>query len=313
MKLLFIADEFELRTPVQQLLDRFLIGYPHLGTFHKPDCEVVLVLLDKNNAVERRIKDFGLRWEGERPRDSLSYEAELIFNSAGSRGRSPSQRSFMYGAPSSSTQCLSGTAVRGAWLLPEIAVPKNTRLAKALVIVQGAYPSAEIEAFDALLPLICSSTLPEVRNVTHLGASNFWDVLKRDFWHLVKSAISRSDSPQGDPVRDGRTQDLARLGLLETLVKEPRGWLTECAGGFQFAIAVMDGALADYNVAVQTAAGGILSAQVHRPPAPAEHHYTRLASMLEHYFRTGREPWPLQQNRLTSALLQEFDRLAGTR
>jgi hypothetical protein len=307
MKLVFLAEEFELRTPVQQLLDRFLIGFPREGKFHKPDCEVTLVLPNKNEAVERRIKDFGLRWEGERPREP--YDGELIFSPEGSRSRSDrnSQRAFVYGATTSTT--LAGTAVRGAWHLPQITVPKNTRLEKALVIVQGTSPMAEVEAFDALLPLIWERKGGEagVRGVTPLDRSNFWEVLKGDFWPLVRSAISRSDTPQGDPVRDGRTQDLAGLGLLETLVKEPRGWLIKDSDGFQYVIAMMDGAVADYNVAVQTAAGGIISAQVYRPPAPAQHHYSRLAAMLEGYFRTGIPPWPLGQVVYVADLLRRFD------
>jgi hypothetical protein len=123
----------------------------------------------------------------------------------------------------------------------------------------------------------------------------------------VKSAISRSDTPQGDAVRDGRTQDLVGLGLLENLVKTPRGWLIEQSNGFQFVIAVMDGAVADYNVALQTRAGGIVSAQVHRPPAPVEMHYTRLAAKLDSYFRNGVPPWPIEQNALTAELLERFE------
>jgi hypothetical protein len=303
MKVVFIADDFQLRTPVQQLLDRFLIGYPYEGRVHKPDCEVVLAVANKNDAVERRIKDFGLRWESGRLHEYRAYDGELIFTLS----HAPTlPRFFRYGASSSSTPGVAGTAVRGAWLLPSINLSKLPRVTKGLAIVQGPNPLAEVEALDALLPLIWSSTVPQVGKVMQLGENNFWDVLKRDFWPLVKSAISRSDSPQGDPVLDGRTQDLVGLGLLEKLVKTPRGWLVELADGFQFAIAVMDGALADYNVAVQTRAGGILSAQVHRPPAPAEHHYSRLAAMLEHYFRTGVPPWPVEQNILVAELLGRF-------
>jgi hypothetical protein len=64
---------------------------------------------------------------------------------------------------------------------------------------------------------------------------------------------------------------------------------------------------------VQTRAGGILSAQVHRGPPPAEHHYDRLASMLERYFRTGEPPWPIEQSALIAELFQRFDALYGER
>src|SRR5258705_7443917 len=152
MRLVFIADEFKLRTRVQQLLDRFLMGYPHDGSFHKPECEVVLVTPEKNGEIERRMKDFGLRWQSA----EASGDAVLIFNPAlAGRVRSPHQRSFTYGAlPESDgalrgTDGIAGTAVRGRWLLPEISIANDVRLTKGVVIVQGEYPQAEVEALDA--------------------------------------------------------------------------------------------------------------------------------------------------------------------
>src|SRR2546422_1033212 len=35
-KIAFLVEEFSLQTPAQQLLDRFLIGYPRDGKFHRP-------------------------------------------------------------------------------------------------------------------------------------------------------------------------------------------------------------------------------------------------------------------------------------
>lgn len=298
MKLVFVADEFKLRTPVQQLLDRFLIGYPQGGAFRKPECDVVLVTPERNAEVERREKDFSLKWQ----RTEASGDGTLIFNASSQA----SKRCFTYGTLRGNG--IAGTAVRGAWLLPQVAIARDTRLARGVAIVQGPYPQAELEALDALLPLIWRGET-KVRNITALGRDNFWDVLKRNFWVLVRSAISRSDSPQGNAVRDGRTEDLVGLGLLPQLVKSPRGWLIESADGFEYVIALMDGAVTDYNIAVQTRAGGIVSAQVHRPPAPMEHHYSRLAAMLENYFRTGIAPWPVEQNVLTAELLKRFDAL----
>jgi len=114
-------------------------------------------------------------------------------------------------------------------------------------------------------------------------------------------------------LRDGRTQDLVGLGLLEDLAKAPRGWSIEHDDGLRYVIAVMDGAVADYNVAVQTRAGGILSAQVHRGQPPGEQHYSRLAAMLERYFRTGEPPWPPEQTAHTATLIEHFDALYGER
>jgi hypothetical protein len=302
MRVVFVADEFKPGTPVQQLLDRFLIGYPRDGTFYRPECEVILVTPESNEDIERRRKDFPLRWQ----REQATGDAIAIFSRDAKNIRA--DRCFVYGAPLPDFKAVSGTALRGAWLLPEISAD-DLRLDRALVVVQGTYPQAELEALDALMPLIWRA-LPNVRTVTHLVGNQFWEVLRRDFWPLVKSAISRSDSPQGDPVRDGRTQDIVGLGLIERLAKSPRGWLIKHEDGLQYVIAVMDGVVADYNVALQTRAGGILSAQVHRGPAPGEQHYNRLATMLEGYFRTGQPPWPFAQSAYAGQLLQQFRELS---
>lgn len=304
MNVTFIADDFPPRAPVQQLLDRFLIGYPHEGEFKRPDCRVTLVVPQSNAELERRVKDFGLS-----VRASVGpADAALVFSRP---ARLPAvERCFVYGVlpPGAPKGVIAGTAVRGAWLLPGIVLPKGSSLNKALAIAQGPFPGAEIDALEALLPLIWERRAAgsEMQNVSRLAGDHFWAVLKRDFWPLVKAAVSRSDTPQGDPVRDGRTQDLVGLGLLEKLVKEPRGVLIEHADGFACALMNFDGAVADYNVALQTAAGGILSAQVYRPPAPAEHHYSRLAAILEQYFRTGTPPWPAEQNLYTAEILRRL-------
>src|SRR5688572_6733801 len=206
MKLAFITDQFELRTPAQQLLDRFLIGYPDEGIFKKPQCEVTLVISEKNSEVERRMKDLGLVVQGDVPRADVA----LVFGNA--TPPRTVERCFVYGAlpRSSPKNTIAGTATRGAFLLPPLVLVRNMNLSKALAIVQGPYPVGEIEALEALLPLIWERRGAEAKlqKVTPLGRDNFWPVLKRDFWPLVRSAISRSDTPQGDPVRDGRTQDL---------------------------------------------------------------------------------------------------------
>lgn len=317
MKLVFVADEFELRTPVQQLLDRFLIGYPDGGRFHRvEDARVVLVAPRVNTDVEHRVRDFGLAVEPDLARALADADAALTFGKSSRAVISnlPSgSECFVYGALSAeivevarskSVQLVVGTATRGAFHLPRIQAPR--RLQKALVVVQGQFPSAEIEALEALLPLIWKGLDARVKTVSALSEANLWQTLKRDFWPLVKSAVSRSDTLQGDPALDGRTQDLVGLGLLEKLAKEPRGWLIEHHDGLRWVIAVLNGVLNDYNVALQSSSGGIVSTQVYRPTPPAEHHYSRLAAALERFFRTGDSPWPIEQSLFSMELLQRF-------
>jgi len=123
---------------------------------------------------------------------------------------------------------------------------------------------------------------------------------------LLAAALSRSHSPQGDPVLDGRTQDLVGLGLVPKLARNPRGWLLEHRDGLRSTILVLDGVVADFNFAVRGQDASIVSAQLFRAPAPAEQHFSRLAAVMEEFFRTGGAPWPIERNLFIAGLLEEF-------
>jgi hypothetical protein len=73
-------------------------------------------------------------------------------------------------------------------------------------------------------------------------------------------------------------------------------------------LAVLDGVVADYNIAIETASGKIWSWQVYRPPAPFEHVYSRLAATLEAFFRSDDHPWPVQRSLTLAQALELFQK-----
>src|SRR6185503_12631409 len=59
-----IIEELGVDTPAQQLLDRFLIGYPLDGEFHRvADCQLHVWLApgENDSELQRRLTDFPLR------------------------------------------------------------------------------------------------------------------------------------------------------------------------------------------------------------------------------------------------------------
>ena len=78
-------------------------------------------------------------------------------------------------------------------------------------------------------------------------------------WPLLAAALSRSDTPQGNAVLDGRTEDLVGLGLISKLAQLPRGWLLEHQDGLRSAILVLDGVVADINFAIGIQNGPTIS------------------------------------------------------
>ncbi|MBI4662704.1 MAG: hypothetical protein HY735_28150 [Verrucomicrobia bacterium] len=339
-KIAFALEEFAVPSPAQQLLDRFLIGYPRDGSIHRlENCRVVVHLAGgaENAELTRRRKDFELELSADlrqalagasgvvvvRPGNRVDADQDLLKRVIESVPRETS--CFVHGvlsaglagakaiarlAGSRQVALLAGTPLGVTWRLPQPDLPKDTPLKEALVVVQGKPPGAEFDGLEILMPLLERRQGGEagIRSVELLKGDDLWRAGDEGKWSwaLLASAISRSDSPQGDPVKDGRTQDLVGLGLVPKLAREPRGWLIEHRDGLRSAILVLDGVIADYDFAVRDAAGTTVSAQIYRPPAPADHQFSRLAEVIEEFFRSGIGLWPLERGVLVAGLLELF-------
>ena len=82
------------------------------------------------------------------------------------------------------------------------------------------------------------------------------------------------------------------------------------------AILILDGVVADFNFAVRTQKGDTISAQLFRAPPPAEHQFSRLAAVMEDFFRSRHAPWPVERRLLMTGLLELFGKpssLSGQR
>lgn len=218
---------------------------------------------------------------------------------------------------------LAGTPLSVTWRLPEVKLPQDTALSEALIVVQinpppnssqtgpqGTLAGAELSALEGLLPVIERRRGGEtgIRNVCLLEGDDVWRAGDRKLWSwpLLAAALSRSHSPQGDPVIDGRSQDIAGLGLVPKLARHPQAWLLEHNDGLRTSILVLDGVVGDFNFAVRAADGRMFSAQLFRAPPPLEQHFSLLAAVMEDFFQTRKLPGPLERNLLIAGLLEAF-------
>jgi hypothetical protein len=339
-KIAFVVEEFALGTPAQQLLDRFLMGYPHEGGFRRLDgCAVAVHLVSgaKPKEIEQRENDFGLAYAPELAGALADADGVVVvWRGAGARAneslltrvveQAPAGCAcFVHGALAASDAgareiaraasarriaLAAGATTAVTWRLPEVDVPRGARLRQALIVVQGQFPDAEFEALEGLLPLLERRRGGEtgVARVRHFDGSAVWEAGERGLWSwpLLAAALSRSDNPQGDAAVDGRTQDLVGLGLVPRLARQPRGWVLDHRDGLRSAILVLDGVVGDYNFALDTVGHGIISAQLYRPRPPAQQQFSRLAAVVEDYFRTGQPPWPIQRSFFVSGWLAEL-------
>jgi len=346
-KIAFLIEEFSpssatqsSASPGQQLLDRFLMGYPRDGTFHRiPDLEVSVHLMLSGNETDfgPRVKDFGLRVAATAEQAVEGTDAVVIVprrtgavaNDAYLRlalERAPAGAAcFVHGvlsnslasarealrmAASRNISILAGTSLAVTWRLPDVDLVPGTSLREALIVVQGSSPGAELQALDGLLPILEKRRGGEsgVNRIRFIEGGELWRAANQGLWSqpLLAAALSRSHTPQGDSMADGRTQDIHGLGLVPRLARNPRGWLLEHRDGLRSTILVLDGVVTDYNFAIQAADGTMLSAQLFRAPPPMEQHYSRLAAAMEDLFTGKAAPWKIERNLLTAALIETF-------
>lgn len=278
-KIAFVVAEFALRAPAQQLLDRLLVGYPRDGEFHRPGFDRISIYLDTgagNPQIERRAKDFGLIREP--TLDRALADAEAIVIVWAGRGANANEEllrktvqaapkniaCFVHGAFANKTNSArelarlavargitlcAGTSTAVTYRLPDVDLKPGNRLSEALIVVQGTFPEAELDALEGLLPVVERRRGGEagVKNLRYLQGDEVWRAGTERGWSraLLAAAISRSNTVQGDTLRDGRTQDIVGSGLIESLAQSPRGWLLEHRDGLRTSILVLDGAVAD--------------------------------------------------------------------
>ncbi|MFO1500253.1 MAG: hypothetical protein U1G07_18005 [Verrucomicrobiota bacterium] len=343
-QLAVLSDDFELVSPAQHLLDSFLIGFRRRGAWERPQVPVTVWTAKKPSAdlLERRRTDFGLTIADSLAAAAPSADAIMVVGAKGSvaapeailgpalKAARAGTRVFTFGlvaerraraqeflqlARDAQLWLASGTAIAGTVRLPDVELPNGTRVREGLVVVCGDFPAAELSGLEALLPLLERRQGGEtgVHQLRYLEGPAVWEAGDKGEWSwpLLAAAISRSHTPQGHPVLDGRTEDLVGLGLVPQLARHPRGWLLEHADGLRSAILVLDGVVADINFAVRTAGQQVISAQVFRPPPPQEEEYSRLAGALFEFFRTGTAPWPGSRGLLETGVISAMASESG--
>jgi hypothetical protein len=344
-KIAFVLEDFIVGAPSQQLLDRFLIGYARDGEFRRiPDLQIAVWLAPapENSsasfeaATSLAIRERDLKLVQAHTLESVLQDADAVVVVASVERVCVSEELLKkileqapLGIPCFVHGCLattfaaawrlttatgkqkiiltSGTSVATTFRLPDIELSHDTPLAEALIVVQGPQPMAELWAIDGLAPIIAqwqgSETFP--LSVHRFDGRGIWRAGDKSRWPLLAAAISRSNTVQGDPVKDGRTQDIIGLNLAKKLAREPRGWIIEHANGLRSTILVLDGVVADFNFAVRSRDGAITSAQLYRPPAPNRAEFDRLVAVLEGFFVTRKAPWPIERSLLVSQFMEK--------
>jgi hypothetical protein len=334
--------------------DRFLVGYPFEGAWHRPDMKVVSLYVDQHpdgDLSAERGREFGFKVYGtiaEALRcggDKLAVDAVLIIGEHGNYphndkgqilyprfeffeqcakvfekdGRSVpvyNDKHLSYSFEKAKTMVetsrrmkfpmLAGSSLPVTWRLPAIDLPIGCRIDEALMVGEGGSDPMDFHALEGLQCMV------ERRGRGETGVKAVQMIEGEDVWKpgryskdLLIAALSRSDTPLGPSVDDGRTQDLVGSGELMKLATNPAAYFIEYRDGLKATLLMLNGAIKDFNFAARLkGVPEIQSTQFLLTPEPNVTYSACLMHKVEEMFATGVAPYPVDRTLLVSGILE---------
>lgn len=203
---------------------------------------------------------------------------------------------------------LAGSSLPVTWRLPDVDMAMGARVHEAVMVGVGALDSGDFDALEAMQCMLERRQGGEtgVKAVQLLEGDDVWAAGGAGRWskELLSSALSRSDTPLGLTLLDGRTQDLVGSGVLPQLVKDPAAYCIEYTDGTRATLLMLNGAVMDFNISARLADGKLVSTQFFLPPTPDATDTACLAAKIEQMFITRSAPYPAQRTLLTSGMLE---------
>lgn len=203
---------------------------------------------------------------------------------------------------------LAGSSLPVTWRLPDIELPLNCGIEDALMVGNGGSDAMDYHALEAMQCMLERRRGGEtgVKAVQMIEGDAVWRAGDEGRWsrELLTAALSRSDTPQGLTIQDGRTQDLAGNRELPKLVKNPAAYFIEYADGLRSTLLMLNGAVRDFTFAARVKGLGIQSTQFFLSPTPNVTYSACLVSKIEELFETGRAPYPVERTLIVSGMLE---------
>jgi hypothetical protein len=334
------------------MADRFLVGYPLNGSWHKPDMKIVSLYVDQKpegDLSAARAKEFGfqvyptiaeaLRCGGSKlavdgvliigehgdypvnekgqilyPRYEFFEQCVKVFEQDGRAVPVYNDKHLSYSFEKAAKMVdaskrlrfpmLGGSSLPVTWRLPDIEMPWGAQIEDVVMVGEGGSDPMDFHALEGMQCMLERRKGGEtgVRAVRMIEGDAVW---KADWSkELLTAALSRSDTPQGLTIEDGRTQDLVANGQLWQLVKKPAAYFIEYRDGLKATLLMLNGAIKDFNFAARVRDHGIISTQFFLSPVPNVTYSACLVSKIEQMFATRSAPYPIQRTLLVSGVLE---------
>ena len=355
-RLAIITTVYRYLSHGQHIGDRFLVGYPFNGAWHKPSLQVVSLYVDQKpdgDLSQERASEFGFKVyptigealccggkelacdavlivgehgdypsneKGQKlyPRYEFFEQCLAVFKSSGRAVPVYNDKHLSYSFEKASAMVaashklgfpmLGGSSLPVTWRLPSIDIPAQAHVEEALMVGEGGSDAMDFHALEGLQCMVERRRGGEtgVQSVRLIEGDQVWEESTKGSWSkdLLSAALSRSDTPLGLTVQDGRTQDLTAPGVLPSLVKKPAAYMIRYKDGLQATMLMLDGAVRDFNFAARVEGHGVMSTQFFLSPEPNVTYSACLVAKIEQMFTTGHAPYPIERTLLTSGVLE---------
>jgi hypothetical protein len=204
---------------------------------------------------------------------------------------------------------LAGSSIPVTWRLPSIELPLNCAIEDALMVGIGGSDAMDFHALEGLQCMVERRRGGEtgVKAVQMIQGDAVWKAGDEGRYskELLTAALSRSDTPLGLTVEDGRTQNLVSSGELRKLARNPSAYFIEYRDGLKATMMMLDGALKDFNFAARLKSSPqVWSNQFLLTPDPNVTYSACLMHKTEQMFETGVAPYPVERTLLVSGILE---------
>jgi hypothetical protein len=341
----------------QHIGDRFLVGYPHQGSWHKPDMKVVSLYVDQKpdgDLSAERAQEFGFKVyptiaetlrcggnklavdavlivaeHGEYPRNEKGqilyprYEffeqCAKVFEEDGRAVPVYNDKHLSYSFEKARTMVetsrklkfpmLAGSSLPVTWRLPDVELPVGSEISDALMVGNGGSDPMDFHALEGMQCMLERRKGGEtgVKSVQLIEGDAVWRAGDEGRWskELLSSALSRSDTPLGLTVKDGRTQDLVGSGEIRKIVPNPWAYFIEYRDGLHATLLMLTGGVQDFNFAARLKnQRHPVSTQFFLSPVPNVTYSACLVSKIEQMFATGVAPYHVERTLLVSGILE---------
>lgn len=206
---------------------------------------------------------------------------------------------------------LAGSSLPMTWRLPPLELPAGCRVEQALMVGIGSRRSDRYRVLETLQAMLERRRGGEtgVRSVQSVAGQAVWRAGNSGRWsrELLQAAVARSDSLQGQTLKDGRPRDLVDSGELPRLVEHPEACLVDYSDGARAAVLMLDGAVGDFTFAARLRdLSEVPSTQFLLPPEPNRAGSACLAARIEDLIQSGRSPIRPERAWLASGILDRW-------